>query len=572
MWFEVRLVLAEGEERTAPVSVAYAGLMTGSATLDVDYEAIVPGRLVFAVGEDTKRFGVTLRGNAIGDEGDETIDVRISDPQGGDEPPAIARSTATGIIESPPTVTIASIDVLAPPDGETATATLIVSLGAPAVGVVSVDFADSGAGTAVRDRDYEAFLAGTFDFRPGETAKEIGITLRGNDMQAGDATVLVDLSNVSAGARIRQSRGTVRVLAQPRVSIDSPSVQRPPEGERRVMDYTIAVSPPPREPVTVQLDDAGSGSAVAGQDYVAVRSASLTFGAGETSQTFPVTVIGAEGGGQDVTVDLVLSSPQGATVETATGTGTIRDRCSDTPPIRLDGTIPDVDVMVGDPVRVVLPRADPATVCPAGSERYILRRASGGALSVQGLTFFGSNGFLTGTPREPVDPAITLHAIAVDGRGVESQPVSFSLRAVAPELVFDPPVVEYMGAWGVGARVELHGAKGGVPPIRYAVTTGADDLRQLGLACGRVVITRPVVEGADDTGSIGHLTGSVTAGGRFLPRCDPTARVARITGSREYTAVLVVATDAIGQTASLTGRLSFSYASGVYGLEGEEED
>ena len=304
---------------------------------------------MFPVGEDTKRFGVTIRGNAIGDEGDETINVQLSDPQGGDEPPTIARSTATGTIESPPTVTIGSIDVLAPPDGEAATATLTVTLGTPAEGVVRVAFADSGAGTAVRERDYDAFLAGAIAFQPGETAKEIGITLRGHDMQEDGATILVDLSNVSAGACIRQPRGTVRVLVQPRVSIDLPSVTEPAEGGERGMDFTITVEPPPREPVTVQVDDSGAGSATSGADYRAVSTATHTFAAGETSQTASVAVLGDDRDGEpDETVILALSNPVGAAIAQGRGVGTIRDRCTDVLPLRLVGTIPDVDVEVGD--------------------------------------------------------------------------------------------------------------------------------------------------------------------------------------------------------------------------------
>ena len=77
--------------------------------------------------------------------------------------------------------------------------------------------------------------------------------------------------------------------------------------------------------VTVEYEDAGTGTAASGADYAALPAGTLTFAAGETSKTVTVSVTGDETDEPNETVVLELSDPVNATISTASATGTITD-------------------------------------------------------------------------------------------------------------------------------------------------------------------------------------------------------------------------------------------------------
>ncbi len=85
--------------------------------------------------------------------------------------------------------------------------------------------------------------------------------------------------------------------------------------------FTVTLSPAATTAVTVNYATA-NGTATAGSDYVAA-SGTLTFSAGQTSKTIPVTVNGDTLGEPDETFVVNLSSPSGATILDAQGVGTI---------------------------------------------------------------------------------------------------------------------------------------------------------------------------------------------------------------------------------------------------------
>ena len=89
------------------------------------------------------------------------------------------------------------------------------------------------------------------------------------------------------------------------------------------LTYTVTLSAAASRQVTVSYADAGTGTATSGTDYTAISGGTLTFTAGTTSQTFDVSVIGDTDVEPHETVVVRLSNASGATILTATGTGTI---------------------------------------------------------------------------------------------------------------------------------------------------------------------------------------------------------------------------------------------------------
>ena len=85
--------------------------------------------------------------------------------------------------------------------------------------------------------------------------------------------------------------------------------------------FTVTLSTAASSAVTVDYATA-NGTATAGSDYVAA-SGTLTFAAGTTTRTLPVTVNGDTTGEANETFPVNLSAASGATLADAQGTGTI---------------------------------------------------------------------------------------------------------------------------------------------------------------------------------------------------------------------------------------------------------
>ena len=117
------------------------------------------------------------------------------------------------------------------------------------------------------------------------------------------------------------SRSTSATVAgPPAISVSDATVQ---EAEGAVLVFTATLSHASSRTVTVDYATS-DGTAVAGSDYTAASGA-LTFNAGDTSQTVQVTVLTDSEDESQETLTLTLSNPSQATLDDATGTGTIEN-------------------------------------------------------------------------------------------------------------------------------------------------------------------------------------------------------------------------------------------------------
>jgi hypothetical protein len=108
--------------------------------------------------------------------------------------------------------------------------------------------------------------------------------------------------------------------ALPLVSIDDVTVMEP-DGGTTTADFTVTLSAASASAVTVDFAMANV-SATAGSDYVAA-SGTLTFAAGETSKTIPVTINGDTTPEPPESFDVNLFNATGAAIADAQGLGTI---------------------------------------------------------------------------------------------------------------------------------------------------------------------------------------------------------------------------------------------------------
>ena len=113
---------------------------------------------------------------------------------------------------------------------------------------------------------------------------------------------------------------SVRVTGPPAISVSDATVQ---EAEGAVLVFTATLSHASSRTVTVDYATS-DGTAVTGSDYTA-SNGSLTFNAGDTSQTVQVTVLTDSEDESQETLTLTLSNPSQATLDDATGAGAIEN-------------------------------------------------------------------------------------------------------------------------------------------------------------------------------------------------------------------------------------------------------
>ncbi len=306
------------------VSVNYADAGSGTATSGSDYAAF-GGTLTFAAGETSKTIAVSVTDDAL-DEPDETVVIALSGASSG---ASIAAASGTGTIADNdiPGFSIDSPSVVEGDSG-TVNLTFTVSLNPASHQPATVNYADAGTGTATSGTDYETLAGGTLRFAAGESSKTIAVSVTGDAEFEPDETVVIVLSSATSDASIATASGTGTIANDddtPVFSIDSPSVE---EGDTDSVNltFTVTLTPGSFEPATVNYADTGTGTAEAGEDYRSIAGGTLTFAAGETSQTIDVSVLGDVLSEQDETIVLVLSDPNPSyTIGEARGTGTIAD-------------------------------------------------------------------------------------------------------------------------------------------------------------------------------------------------------------------------------------------------------
>ena len=289
----------------------------GTAKAGSDYTA-ASGRLTFTAGETAKTISVaTLEDTAR--EAEEGFTVVLSNPSGA----SLDDDTGAGTItddDEPPGVAIDD----APAVVEGGTAEFVVRLSAVSGLAVTVDF-ETVDGTAKAGSDYTA-ASGRLTFTAGETAKTISVATLEDTAREAEEGFTVVLSNPE-GASLEDDTGEGTITDDdepPGVAIDD----APAVVEGGTAEFPVRLSAVSGLAVTVDFETV-DGTAKAGSDYTAA-SGRLTFTAGELVQTISVATLDDTVPEAEEGFTVVLSNPEGASLEDDTGEGTITD--DDEPP------------------------------------------------------------------------------------------------------------------------------------------------------------------------------------------------------------------------------------------------
>ena len=186
----------------------------------------------------------------------------------------------------------------------------------------TVDFATAG-GTATAGSDF-ASNAGTLTFAAGEMSKTVEVLVNGDATVEPDETVLLNLSNASAGVTIADGQGVGTIVNDDfdatTVSISDVTVT---EGNSGTVNATFTVSRAGGPAAFTVNYATANGTAVSGSDFVGAAG-TISFAADETSKTVTVQVAGDTAVEADETFLVNLSgATNGVTVADGQGVGTI---------------------------------------------------------------------------------------------------------------------------------------------------------------------------------------------------------------------------------------------------------
>lgn len=320
-----------------PVEVNYAAVDGTATDGDGDYR-LAAGKLTFASGETSQTISVAVNGDEKY-ELNETFEIKLSNPVGA----TIQKGEATGTITNNdplPTVSITEGSATEGNSGKTP-ASFTVSLSNPSYQTITVAYAT--ADETANSSDYGGVSGGVISFAPGETSQTIEVQVNGDTVDESNETFLVNLSNPTQ-ATLGTSQATGTIIDDdgiPTLSIAEVSVS---EGDSGITEaiFTVSLSNPTNQTVTVNYATEDGTAKTSDSDYTQT-SGTLTFTAGETTQTITVPVSGDLQDELDEDFLLKLSGATNATIATGQATGSITDDDA-APAVSID----DIEVLEGN--------------------------------------------------------------------------------------------------------------------------------------------------------------------------------------------------------------------------------
>ena len=296
-------------ESAKTVTVQYT-TTDGSAQQPGDYTS-AGGTLTFTAGDTAKTIEVVTRTDELDEDG-ETFTVTLSSPENA----TVGTATATARIDDDTEAPVLSIaDAQTVTEGVTARFEVTMAESAK---TVTVQYTTTD-GSAEQPGDYTS-AGGTLTFTAGDTAKTIEVVTRTDELDEDGETFTVTLSSPE-NATVGTATATARIdddTEAPVLSIAD--AQTVTEGVTARFEVTMAES---AKTVTVQYTTT-DGSAQQPGDYTSAGG-TLTFTAGDTAKTIEVVTRTDELDEDGETFTVTLSSPENATVGTATATARIDD-------------------------------------------------------------------------------------------------------------------------------------------------------------------------------------------------------------------------------------------------------
>ncbi|MEH2173468.1 Calx-beta domain-containing protein [Nostoc sp.] len=287
---------------------------------DSDYNSAF-GTITFNPGETSKVISIGVVGDNKA-ETNETFSVNLL----GATNAAIADSLGVANIindDGQPTISISDVSVTEGNTGTTTNANFIVTLSNASYQQITVNYNTNDGTAQVADSDYNSAL-GTVTFNPGETSKVISIGVIGDNQTETDETFSVNLS-AATNAAIADGLGIATIInddSQPTISISDVSINEGNIGTTTNANFTISLSNPSSQQVTVNYNTSDGTANASDSDYNSTQG-TITFNPGETSKTLSIGVVGDNKFETDETFSVNLLGATNATIADDLGVGTI---------------------------------------------------------------------------------------------------------------------------------------------------------------------------------------------------------------------------------------------------------
>ena len=250
-----------------------------------------------------------------------TLKVRASftDDEGFDEQ---RDSAATATVATAPTTPTFGIADASAAEGDDITFTVTLNPAAGAAATVAWATSVASGDTAAQ-ADFTAGN-GTLNFGVGDTSKTFTVATVEDTTSEADETFTVTLSSASSGTALPSdatATGTITDDDQAPLSIADASAD---EGDSAT--FTVTLNPAAADEVTVDYATSVAASDTAAQSDFTAKNGTLTFAAGDTTESFTVATLEDSVDEVDETFTVTLSNVSGSTLPAdPTATGTIID-------------------------------------------------------------------------------------------------------------------------------------------------------------------------------------------------------------------------------------------------------
>lgn len=333
---------AEGNSGTTAFTftVTRAGDLGSAALVDWSLSGIAnaadfaasSGTLSFAAGEASKTLTIQVNGD-LQVEADETFTVTLSNARLEDgTPQAVVDGTADGVIRNDDQGFSVNAEQASISEGNSGSKTVIYTIvrSGDLTGSATVDYQVTGSNGGDTADTLGGLPTGSLTFAPGQSERTVSFVLRGDTRVEADEAFTLTLSNPSAGILIKPSDSTLVTNDDTNFSITAPAAQNEgAAGDVTEFTFTVTRSGVTTGTGTVQwrLDPATGVNAndfQGSQDTLGnnagLPSGTVSFAAGETSQTITIRVRGDNTVESNESLQVSLFNPTGGTIEAGEGT------------------------------------------------------------------------------------------------------------------------------------------------------------------------------------------------------------------------------------------------------------
>jgi hypothetical protein len=404
-------VTLSGDPQSGKPVTVQVTTSNGTATAGSDYTAVSQS-LTWNSGDALTQ---TVDVPVIGDtdpEGAENFTVTLSSPTNA----TLADATATGTIndeEGPVTFSVNDVSKLEGNSGTSPMTFTVTASPAPAPGQTVTVKVKTTAGTAKAGSDFKAVALHAISFTSATPSQQVTVPIIGDKTAEPNETVFLSLSAPSAGTVIADAGGLGTIINDdggiggtppPAISIANTMAVEGTGGTSNAV-FTLSLPSSPTQTTSVNVATA-DGTALAGSDYTALPSTTVTWAPGDPAdKTVSVPITTDSIGEANETFTLNLSSPVNAVIGDAAGLATIVDD---------DGGLPRISI--GDAWTVEGNSGTHAMQFPVtlsqplqAGQKVTVKYATAAGTATAGTDFTGLSGkVLTWLPGDPQTKLISV--------------------------------------------------------------------------------------------------------------------------------------------------------------------